>query len=149
VPRRAQDSRLAERSPGRRRRGAASTVLSARRSSCRRTTFVWKSRRGALCSRGAWHGGRMSAPRREIHLPANVTLSLRAGFVLAIANVLCIAIIAWAWMRVKGEANQISVTGSARQVIQSDLIVWEGKVFVNSPDLQKGYAALKVASDKT
>src|SRR5580765_6217763 len=86
---------------------------------------------------------------REIRLPAKVVVSMRAGAMLAAANVLCVIILAWAWMHVKGEAKVISVTGSAMQVIQSDLIVWEGKIFVNSPDLQQGYAAFKAASERT
>jgi hypothetical protein len=87
--------------------------------------------------------------QREIKLPAKVVVSLRAGAMLAVANVLCVIILAWAWMHVKGEAKVISVTGSARKVIQSDLIVWEGKVSVSNPDLQKGYDALKTSVDRT
>ena len=86
---------------------------------------------------------------REILLPANVTVSLRAGAVLAAANVLCVIILAFAWMHVKGDAKVISVTGSARKVIQSDLIVWEAKISVSNPDLQKGYDALKASTDRT
>jgi hypothetical protein len=43
----------------------------------------------------------------------------------------------------------ISVTGSARRVIKSNLIEWEGKVSVSNPDLQKGYDALKTSMDRT
>jgi uncharacterized protein len=85
----------------------------------------------------------------EIKLPAKVVVSLRAGAILAVANVLCVIILAWAWMHVKSEAKVISVTGSARKVIQSDLIVWEGKISVSHPDLQNGYDGLKVATDRT
>ena len=85
----------------------------------------------------------------EIALPTKVIVSLRAGAVLAVANIVCVIILAWAWMHVKGEAKVISVTGSARKVIQSDLIVWEGKISVSEPDVQKGYDALKRSSDRT
>jgi hypothetical protein len=91
---------------------------------------------------------RESAPK-SLTLPARVIVSLRAGAVLAVANVLCVAILAWAYTHVKGEAKAISVTGSAKKAIRSDLIVWAGKISVNHPDLGKGYEALKLATDKT
>jgi uncharacterized protein len=85
----------------------------------------------------------------DIALPTKVIVSLRAGALLAVANIVCVIILAFAWMHVKGEAKVISVTGSARKVIESDLIVWEGKISVSDPDLQKGYDALKRATDRT
>ena len=81
--------------------------------------------------------------------PSRIIVSLRAGIVLAIANVLCAAIIAFAYTRVKAEPKVIAVTGSAKQVIDSDLVVWDAKVSVNDPDLVHGYEQLKSASDKT
>jgi hypothetical protein len=86
---------------------------------------------------------------RNLPLPAKVVVSLRAGFVLAIANVLCVAIIAWAFLRVKGETQVISVTGSAKKRIESDLVVWRGKVSVNHKDLVQGYNELQSATDRT
>ena len=85
----------------------------------------------------------------NVSLPARVIVSLRAGFVLAIANIVCVAILAWAYLHVKADAHQISVTGSAKKLIQSDAIVWEAKIFVNEPELAKAYDALKAATDKT
>lgn len=84
-----------------------------------------------------------------VPLPAKVVVSLRAGFVLAIANVLCVAILAWAFLRVKGEAKVINVTGSARKQIESDLVVWRGTVLVNDKDLVRGYTSLQAATDRT
>ena len=84
-----------------------------------------------------------------VSLPAKVVVSLRAGFVLALANVLCVAILAWAFLRVKGEAKVINVTGSAKKRIESDLVVWKGRVLVNDRDLVEGYNALQAATDKT
>ena len=55
---------------------------------------------------------------RTIRLPAHVSVSLRAGFVLAIANVLCVVIFSYAWTRVKAEPKTIAVTGSARKAIR-------------------------------
>jgi hypothetical protein len=86
---------------------------------------------------------------RAVPLPAKVVVSLRAGFVLAVANVLCVAIVAWAFLRVKGESQVISVTGSAKKRIESDLVVWRGKVSANHQDLVQGYQALQAATDRT
>jgi len=85
----------------------------------------------------------------EVKLPAKVIVSLRAGVVLALANIVCVVIFSAVWMKVKAEPKVISVTGSAKKVIQSDLIVWQGRVTVNDPDLVKGYEQLKEATGKT
>ncbi len=91
------------------------------------------------------------APRdqRSISLPAEVIVSLRAGVVLAIANVVCVVIIAWAYTYVKAEAKVISVTGSAKKEITSDLVIWAGKIAVNDVDAVKGFDRLKASTDKT
>jgi len=86
---------------------------------------------------------------RSITLPAKVIVSLRAGAILALANIICVGILAWAYTHVKGEIKVISVTGSAKKQIRSDLIVWRAKVFVNNPSLTSGYDDLKAATDKT
>jgi len=85
----------------------------------------------------------------SLNLPARVVVSLRAGFVLALANVLCVAIFAWAFIRVKGEAKVINVTGSARKQIESDLVVWKGKILVSDKDLVNGYNLLQTATERT
>lgn len=90
-----------------------------------------------------------SSSNRSFTLPAHVTVSLRAGFVLAIANIICVAILVWAYLHAKGAENLISVTGSAKQTIVSDLIVWQTKISANHTDLVAGYAALKSATEKT
>ena len=84
-----------------------------------------------------------------LRLPAKVTVSLRAGAVLAVANVLCAGIIALAYTRAKAEPKVISVTGSAKNSLQSDLIVWSIAVSANDPELSKAYDQLKVSVDKT
>jgi uncharacterized protein len=93
-----------------------------------------------------------SSPRqdaRNLTLPARVIVSLRAGAVLAIANIVCVLILAWAYTHVQGGPKVITVTGSAKKPITSDLIVWRGRVSVNHPDLVQGYDALKLATEKT
>lgn len=86
---------------------------------------------------------------RSINLPAKVVVSLRAGAVLALANIICVVILAWAYTAAKAEPKVISVTGSARQTIESDLIVWQASISVNDADLQRGYEQLAIATEKT
>lgn len=85
----------------------------------------------------------------KLALPAKVIVSLRAGVVLALANIVCVIIFSAVWIQVKAEPKVISVTGSAKKTIQSDLIVWTGQVTVNDPELVKAYEQLKAATEKT
>jgi hypothetical protein len=94
-------------------------------------------------------GGSAQALERGVGLPTRVIVSLRAGFVLAIANILCVAIIAWAFLRVQGHDQVITVTGSAKKTILSDLAVWRANVSTNAKGPVEAYDALKIASDRT
>src|SRR5437773_3441607 len=85
---------------------------------------------------------------RSVALPARVIVSLRAGAVLAVANVACVIIFSWAWTKVRTEPKTIQVTGSARKAIVSDLIDWTAKLSAVDPDLTKAYEALKTSSEK-
>jgi hypothetical protein len=85
----------------------------------------------------------------EIPLPLKVIVSLRAGVILALANIVCVTIFVYAWTRVRSEPHVISVTGSARKGITSDLVVWSAKVSTIEADLQKAYDTLKASTDKT
>lgn len=89
-----------------------------------------------------------AAAGRQVPLPMRVSVSLRAGVVLAAANIVCILILSWAWMHVRAQPKVISVTGSARRQIQSDLIVWSARISVADPDLTAAYDQLKTGTDK-
>jgi uncharacterized protein len=84
-----------------------------------------------------------------ISLPSRIVVSLRVGFVLALANVLCAAILGMAWVSSHAEPKTLSVTGSAKKELRSDLIVWDATISVNKPDLASAYDQLKTSSDKT
>jgi len=84
----------------------------------------------------------------SLSLPAKIVVSLRVGAILAIANIVCAGILAWAWVHAKAEPLTISVTGSAKKVIQSDMVVWRARIVANDPDLGKGYDTLKAGMDK-
>lgn len=49
---------------------------------------------------------------------------------------------------IKGTGNTIIVTGSAKQEITSDLIVWTGSFHAKSPSLQDAYAELEISKAK-
>lgn len=85
---------------------------------------------------------------RSVGLPAKVIVSLRAGFVLALANVVCVGILAYAWTKTHRVEKSIQVTGSAKKVIVSDLIVWTAKVSNADPDLGKAYVKLEASVAK-
>ena len=81
--------------------------------------------------------------------PSKLVVTLRAGgFFFAVANVVCVAILAWAYVSVKLERKTISVTGSARKAIVSDLVTWSGTVTATDADLVKAYDTLKGETDR-
>ena len=85
----------------------------------------------------------------EDGLPRKLVVTLRAGgYFFALANIVCVAILAWAYMSVKLERKTISVTGSARKLIVSDVVTWAGTVTANAPDLVQAYETLKKQTDK-
>lgn len=51
-------------------------------------------------------------------------------------------------VKVKSATTNITVTGSAKQQITSDLIVWSGNFNAQSPDLQSAYSKLEVSRNK-
>lgn len=82
-------------------------------------------------------------------LPAKIVVTLRAGGVFfAIANVVCVAILAWSYVSVKMEPKTLSVTGSARKAIVSDLVTWSGSITARDEELVNAYDALKKEADK-
>lgn len=82
-------------------------------------------------------------------LPGKVVITLKAGGVFfAIANVLCVAIIVWAYLTIQFEPKTLQVTGSARKAIVSDLVTWAGSLTVKDPKLDVAYDKLKAQADK-
>ncbi len=65
------------------------------------------------------------------------------GFWLAVGLVLSSTILAWAYTRTKSVDQTITVTGSARKRITSDLIVWRANVSYQSGELSEAYGSLK------
>jgi uncharacterized protein len=81
--------------------------------------------------------------------PHKMIVTLRAGGAFfAIANVVCVGILAWAYLSVKLEPKTLAVTGSARKAILSDLVTWTGTVTTKDTNLVTAYDSLKIASDK-
>ena len=85
----------------------------------------------------------------SLRLPARVIVTLRAGAMFALANIVCVAIVAYAYTRAKAEPKVINVTGSAKKAIQSDLIVWRISVSASSQEMARAYESLNVSVDKT
>jgi hypothetical protein len=71
-------------------------------------------------------------------------VSLRVGGVFfALANVICVAILAWTYLSVKLEPKTIEVKGSAKKAIESDLITWSGTITAKDADLTRAYDKLE------
>ncbi len=83
-----------------------------------------------------------SLPRKMI-----VTLQL-GGVFFAIANIICVAILAYTYMKVKYEPRRLEVKGSAKKAIVSDTITWQGTITARNPELVKAYDKLKSDADR-
>ncbi len=70
------------------------------------------------------------------------------GLFFALANVICVAILAWTYVHVKMEPKTIEVKGSAKKAIESDLITWSGTITARDADLTKAYDKLKSDADR-
>ena len=77
----------------------------------------------------------MTSPSRP-HL-----LGVLAGLFLAAGLVLSSLLLTRTWLKV-ADAESITVTGSARRNIQSDLVVWRGTITVESGTLLEAQALL-------
>jgi hypothetical protein len=80
--------------------------------------------------------------------PSKMIISLQAGGIFfALANVICVAIVAYAWLSVRLEPKTLQVTGSAKKAIESDLITWTGTLTAKAPTLTAAYDQLKNDTD--
>lgn len=66
-----------------------------------------------------------------------------AGFALAVGLVLSSIVLGWSYSQKKNTDETITVTGSARKRIASDLVVWRAVVTYQSAELSGAYASLK------
>ena len=65
-----------------------------------------------------------------------------AGFALAVALVLSSIVGAWAYTHTKKSDQTVTVTGSARKRIKSDLVIWRAGVSYQAPQLSEAYKSL-------
>ena len=79
-------------------------------------------------------------------LKSKITSNIIIALIVALAIVASSLILVDGIEAVKGGNNKIMVTGSAKQQITSDLIVWTGSFTAKSPALQEAYT--KLESDK-
>ena len=91
----------------------------------------------------------MSAGNGSVPTSNRMIVSLQiGGFFFAMANIICVAILAWTYLSVKLEPKTIEVKGSAKKAITSDLISWSGSITARDADLVKAYDKLKSQADK-
>jgi hypothetical protein len=94
-------------------------------------------------------GDPMPTPEKSSSLPQRVIVSLQLGGIFfAIANVVCVSILAYAYLSVKQEPKTLEVKGSAKKTIVSDTITWNGTISSRDPDLIKAYDKIKADADR-
>lgn len=81
-------------------------------------------------------------------LRSKITANILIAVILALAVVASSLILVDGVKAVKGGNNKIIVTGSAKQQITSDLIVWTGSFTAKSPALQEAYTKLEADKAK-
>jgi hypothetical protein len=69
--------------------------------------------------------------------------------VIGFSLIVCAALLAQTVVRVKSANGMIHVTGSARKQIQSDFIIWKGRIVSEGPDIAAAYRSLKTSVGKT
>ncbi|MCA1590937.1 MAG: SIMPL domain-containing protein, partial [Acidobacteria bacterium] len=67
---------------------------------------------------------------------------LNAGVAMAIGLVLSASIFGWFYSKTKKGEEAITVTGSAKKRIKSDLVLWTAGVSTQSPTLNEAYAQI-------
>ncbi|KRQ87823.1 oxidative stress defense protein [Caloramator mitchellensis] len=75
-------------------------------------------------------------------------INIVIALIMAIAMVASAAFISNGLSNIKGKQNTITVTGSAKQQIKSDLVKWTGSFSAQSKDLKDAYKQLKESHDK-
>jgi len=70
------------------------------------------------------------------------------ALILALGLIISFAIATNGFVKVKGTENSITVTGSAKKQIKSDLIVWDGTFSTNSPSMSDAYKQLTASREK-
>lgn len=66
-----------------------------------------------------------------------------AGYALAVGLVLSAIVLGWAYTHKPSSEETITVTGSARRRIKSDLVVWRASVSYQASQLAEAYGSLK------
>jgi hypothetical protein len=70
------------------------------------------------------------------------------GAFFALANIICVAIVAYAWLSVRLEPKTLSVTGSEKKQIVSDRITWAGAISAENVQLTAAYDKLHADADR-
>ena len=68
--------------------------------------------------------------------------------VIGVALIACTVVLTRGAVRIKSAGEVIRVTGSARQLIRSDFIIWQGQVTARGLDVAAAYRSLKAGVDK-
>ena len=81
-------------------------------------------------------------------LKSKITANIIIALIAAVAIIAAAVILVDGVAEIKSGNNRIIVTGSAKQEITSDLIVWTGSFSAKSPALQEAYTRLEADKSK-
>lgn len=81
-------------------------------------------------------------------LKGRITANIIISIIVVIGIVVSSMVLGNGIAKIKGDENKIMVTGSAKQQITSDLIVWTGRFVAKSPILQDAYIQLEADKNK-
>lgn len=91
----------------------------------------------------------MNASDNNQSLPRRIIVSLQlGGFFFAVANVICVAILAYVYLSVKHEPRTLEVKGSAKKAIVSDTVAWTSTITARDAELVKAYDKIKADADR-
>ena len=81
-------------------------------------------------------------------LKGRITANIIISIIVVIGIIVSSVVLGNGIAKIKGDQNKIIVTGSAKQQITSDLIVWTGRFAAKSPALQDAYVQLEADKAK-
>lgn len=76
-----------------------------------------------------------------------VSLQVGGAF-FAVANIICVAILAYAYLKVQYQPKTIEVKGSAKKAITSDIVTWQGTITARDEDLTVAYDKLQADAQR-
>jgi hypothetical protein len=90
-----------------------------------------------------------NSPEKPRPFAKRLIVSLQVGGAFfAVANIICVAILAYAYLKVQYQPKTIEVKGSAKKAITSDIVTWRGTITTRDEDLTIAYDKLQADAQR-